>query len=196
MWMRSIPDGLRQALISRQIPVPELYLQWGDLGPFEAIVPLGPAPSAEAKTVDYLQYVSVASLYDPTADVPFASLSDLTRCLGPVFTAVVRIDPMGSVVVGAASLTAAAGYTTLRAGDSHPALIARHVLGMLKITRWSFPACLRINSFQNYSAEVETRAQYVGRTPAGGDRVARSWLLARSWLRRAHRWPSGSGCFW
>ena len=38
-----------QALHSRQIPVPELYLQWGDLGYSEAITPLGPAPSAEAK---------------------------------------------------------------------------------------------------------------------------------------------------
>ena len=35
-----------QALLSRQIPVPELFLQWGDLGHSEAIVPLGPAPSA------------------------------------------------------------------------------------------------------------------------------------------------------
>ena len=34
-----------QALHSRQIPVPELYLQWGDLGYSEAIVPLGPVPS-------------------------------------------------------------------------------------------------------------------------------------------------------
>ena len=43
-----------QALHSRQIPVPELFLQWGDLGHSEAIVPLGPAPSAEAKAVDFL----------------------------------------------------------------------------------------------------------------------------------------------
>ena len=43
---------------------------------------------------------------------------------------------------------------------------------MLRITRSSFPACLRINSFQNYSAEVETRAQYVGGTPGVRDRIA------------------------
>ena len=35
-----------QALRSRQIPVPELFLQRGDLGQSEAIVPLGPSPSA------------------------------------------------------------------------------------------------------------------------------------------------------
>jgi hypothetical protein len=75
-----------QALLSRQIPVPELFLQWGDLGHSEAIVPLGPVPSAEAKTVDFLQYLTVGALCDPTADVPFASLSDLARCLGPVYT--------------------------------------------------------------------------------------------------------------
>ena len=90
-----------QALHSRQIPVPELHLQWGDLGHSEAIVPLGPAPSAEAKTVDFLQYATVGALCDPTADVPFAALSDMTRCLGPVFTAAARVDPMGSAVVGA-----------------------------------------------------------------------------------------------
>ncbi|EOD36714.1 hypothetical protein EMIHUDRAFT_200881 [Emiliania huxleyi CCMP1516] len=73
-----------QALHSRQIPVPELYLQWGDLGYSEAITPLGPAPSAEAKVVDFLQ----------------------------------------------------------------------------------------TNSFQNYSAEVETRAEYVGGTTVARDRVA------------------------
>jgi len=111
-----------QALLSRQIPVPELFMQWGDLGHSEAIVPLGPVPSAEAKTVDFLQYMTVGALCDPTADVPFASLSDMTRCLGPVFTAAARVDPMGSVAVGAASLVAAAGYVTPRAGDSHPAL--------------------------------------------------------------------------
>ena len=76
----------------------------------------------QAKTVDFLQYVTVGALCDPTADIPFASLSDITRCLGPVFTAAARVDPMGSVVVGAASLVAAAGYVTPRAGDSHPAL--------------------------------------------------------------------------
>ena len=161
-----------QALLSRQIPVPELFLQWGDLGHSEAIVPLGPVPSAEAKTVDFLQYVTVGALCDPTADVPFAALSDMTRCLGPVFTAAARVDPMGSVVVGAASLAAAAGYITPRAGDGHPALLARHVLSMLKTTRSSFPACLGINSFQNYSAEIETRAEYVGGTAAARDRVA------------------------
>ena len=128
-----------QALHSRQIPVPELFLQWGDLGHSEAIVPLGPAPSAEAKAVDFLQYATVGALCDPTADVPFAALSDMTRCLGPVFTAAARVDPMGSVVVGAASLAAAAGYITPRAGDGHPALLARHVLSMLKTTRSSFP---------------------------------------------------------
>ena len=106
--------------------------------------------------------MTVGALCDPTADIPFASLSDITRCLGPVFTAAARVDPRGSVVVGAASLVAAAGYITPRAGDSHPALLARHVLSMLKTTRSSFPACLGINSFQNYSAEVETRAEYVG----------------------------------
>ena len=143
-----------QALHSRQIPVPELLLQWGDLGYTEAIVPLGPGPSAEAKTVDFLQHTTVGALCDPTADIPFAALSDMTRCLGPVFTAAARVDPMGSVVVGAASLAAAAGYITPRAGDGHPALLARHVLSMLKTTRSSFPACLRVNSFQNYSAEV------------------------------------------
>ncbi|EOD22662.1 hypothetical protein EMIHUDRAFT_116600 [Emiliania huxleyi CCMP1516] len=160
------------ALHSRQIPVPELYLQWGDLGYSEAIVPLGPVPSAEAKAVDFLQYATVGALCDPTADVPFAALSDMTRCLGPVFTAAARVDPMGSTVVGAASLAAAAGHITPRASDGHPALLARHVLSMLKATRSSFPACLRINSFQNYSAEVETRAEYVGGTTVARDRVA------------------------
>ena len=131
-----------QALHSRQIPVPELYLQWGDLGYSEAIVPLGPVPSAEAKTVDFLQYATVGALCDPTADVPFAALSDMTRCLGPVFTAAARVDPMGSAVVGAASLAAAAGHITPRASDGHPALLARHVLSMLKTTpaRVSRPA--------------------------------------------------------
>ena len=43
---------------------------------------------------------------------------------------------------------------------------------MLKTTRSSFPACLRTNSFQNYSAEVETRAEYVGGTAVARDRVA------------------------
>ena len=43
---------------------------------------------------------------------------------------------------------------------------------MLKTTRSSFPACLRINSFQNYSVEVETRAEYVGGTTVVRDRVA------------------------
>ena len=147
-------------------------MQWGDLGHSEAIVPLGPVPSAEAKTVDFLQYMTVGALCDPTADVPFAALSDMTRCLGPVFTAAARVDPMGSVVVGAASLVAAAGYVTPRAGDSHPALLARHVLSMLKTTRSSFPARLGINSFQNYSAEIEARAEYVGGTAAARDRVA------------------------
>ncbi|EOD05959.1 hypothetical protein EMIHUDRAFT_219680 [Emiliania huxleyi CCMP1516] len=112
-----------QALHSRQIPVPELYLQWGDLGYSEAITPLGPAPSAEAKAVDFLQYATVGALCDPTADVPFAALSDMTRCLGPVFTAAARVDPMGSAVVGAASLAAAAG------GDRWPSpvgLMARN----------------------------------------------------------------------
>ncbi|EOD30809.1 hypothetical protein EMIHUDRAFT_113071 [Emiliania huxleyi CCMP1516] len=161
-----------QALHSRQIPVPELYLQWGDLGYSEAIVPLGPAPSAEAKAVDFLQYATVGALCDPTADVPFAALSDMTRCLGPVFTAAARVDPMGSAVVGAASLAAAAGHITPRASDGHPALLSRHVLSMLKTTRSSFPACLRTNSFQNYSAEVETRAEYVGGTAVARDRVA------------------------
>ncbi|EOD19676.1 hypothetical protein EMIHUDRAFT_242788 [Emiliania huxleyi CCMP1516] len=161
-----------QALHSRQIPVPELYLQWGDLGYSEAIVPLGPAPSAEAKAVDFLQYATVGALCDPTADVPFAALSDMTRCLGPVFTAAARVDPMGSAVVGAASLAAAAGHITPRASDGYPALLARHVLSMLKTTRSSFPACLRTNSFQNYSAEVETRAEYVGGTTVARDRVA------------------------
>ena len=51
-----------QALHSRQIPMPELLLQWGDLGYSEAIVPLGPVPSAEAKTVDFLQYMTVGAL--------------------------------------------------------------------------------------------------------------------------------------
>ena len=161
-----------QALHSRQIPVPELFLQWGDLGHSEAIVPLGPAPSAEAKAVDFLQYATVGALCDPTADVPFAALSDMTRCLGPVFTAAARVDPMGSTVVGAASLATAAGHITPRASDGHPALLARHVLSMLKTTRSSFPTCLRINSFQNYSAEVETRAEYVGGTTVARDRVA------------------------
>ena len=161
-----------QALHSRQIPVPELYLQWGDLGYSEAITPLGPAPSAEAKAVDFLQYATVGALCDPTADVPFAALSDMTRCLGPVFTAAARVDPMGSAVVGAASLAAAAGHITPRASDGHPALLSRHVLSMLKTTRSSFPACLRTNSFQNYSAEVETRAEYVGGTAVARDRVA------------------------
>ncbi|EOD08967.1 hypothetical protein EMIHUDRAFT_216764 [Emiliania huxleyi CCMP1516] len=161
-----------QALHSRQIPVPELYLQWGDLGYSEAIVPLGPAPSAEAKAVDFLQYATVGALCDPTADVPFAALSDMTRCLGPVFTAAARVDPMGSAVVGAASLAAAAGHITPRASDGHPALLSRHVISMLKTTRSSFPACLRTNSFQNYSAEVETRAEYVGGTAVARDRVA------------------------
>ena len=161
-----------QALHSRQIPVPELYLQWGDLGHSEAITPLGPAPSAEAKAVDFLQYATVGALCDPTADVPFAALSDMTRCLGPVFTAAARVDPMGSAVVGAASLAAAAGHITPRASDGHPALLSRHVLSMLKTTRSSFPACLRTNSFQNYSAEVETRAEYVGGTTVARDRVA------------------------
>ena len=161
-----------QALHSRQIPVPELFLQWGDLGHSDAIVPLGPAPSAEAKAVDFLQYATVGALCDPTADVPFAALSDMTRCLGPVFTAAARVDPMGSTVVGAASLATAAGHITPRASDGHPALLARHVLSMLKTTRSSFPTCLRINSFQNYSAEVETRAEYVGGTTVARDRVA------------------------
>ena len=164
-----------QALHSRQIPVPELYLQWGDLGHSEAIVPLGPAPSAEAKAVDFLQYATVGALCDPTADVPFAALSDMTRCLGPVFTAAARVDPMGSAVVGAASLAAAAGHITPRASDGHPALLSRHVLSMLKTTRSSFPACLRTNSFQNYSAEVETRAEY-----GGGTTVAAPWLQWRA----------------
>ena len=84
-----------QALRSRQIPMPELYLQWGDLGQSEAIMPMGPAPSAEAKAVEFLQSVMVGALCDPTADVPFAALSDLTRCLGPVFTAVARTDSQG-----------------------------------------------------------------------------------------------------
>ena len=79
--------------------------------------------------------------------------------------------------MGAASLISAAGYITPRAGDSHPALIGRHVLDMLRITRSSFPACLRINSFQNYSAEVETRAQYVGGTPGVRDRIAEQRCL-------------------
>ena len=103
-----------QALLSRQIPVPELLLQWGDLGHSEAIVPLGPAPSAEAKTVDFLQYLTVGALCDPTADVPFAPLSDMARCLGPVYTAVARTDPRGAVVVGAASLISAPPATSLR----------------------------------------------------------------------------------
>ena len=123
--------------------MPELLLQWGDLGYTEAIVPLGPVPSAEAKTVDFLQYMTVGALCDPTADVPFAALSDMTRCLGPVFTAAARVDPMGSaVVVGAASLAAAAGHITPRASDGHPALLSRHVLSMLKTTpaRVSRPA--------------------------------------------------------
>ena len=122
-------------------------------------MPLGPAPSAEAKTVDFLRYTMVSALCDPIADVPFAVLFDLTRCLGPVFTAVSRTDPMGTVVVGAASLIAAVGHLTPRAGDHHPALLARHVISMLKTTRSSFPACLMGNSFQGYSAEVETRAE-------------------------------------
>ncbi|EOD11635.1 hypothetical protein EMIHUDRAFT_214502 [Emiliania huxleyi CCMP1516] len=138
----------------------DAFRTWGDLGYSEAILPLGPAPSAEAKAVDFLQYATVGALCDPTADVPFAALSDMTRCLGPVFTAAARVDPMGSAVVGAASLAAAAGHITPRASDGHPALLARHVLSMLKTTRSSFPACLRTNSFQNYSAEVETRAEY------------------------------------
>ena len=128
--------------------------------------------SAEAKAVDFLQYATVGALCDPTADVPFAALSDMTRCLGPVFTAAARVDPMGSAVVGAASLAAAAGHITPRASDGHPALLARHVVSMLKTTRSSFPACLRTNSFQNYSAEVETRAEYVGGTTVARDRVA------------------------
>jgi len=161
-----------QALRSRQIPMPELYLQWGDLGQSEAIMPLGPAPSAEAKTVDFLQYTMVGALCDPTADVPFATLSDLTRCLGPVFTAVARTDPMGTVVVGAAALIAAVDHLTPRAGDRHPALLARHVISMLKTTRASFPTCLMNNSFQDYSAEVETRAEYVGGTTVVRDRIA------------------------
>ena len=103
-----------QALHSRQIPVPELLLQWGDLGYSEAIVPLGPVPSAEAKTVDFLQYLTVGALCDPTADVPFAPLSDMARCLGPVYTAVARTDPRGAVVVGAASLISAPPATSLR----------------------------------------------------------------------------------
>ena len=64
-----------QALLSRQIPVPELFLQWGDLGHSEAIVPLGPVPSVEAKTVDFLQYMTIGALCDPTADIPAAALS-------------------------------------------------------------------------------------------------------------------------
>ena len=52
-----------QALRSRQIPVPELFLQWGDLGQSEAIIPLGPAPSAEAKTVDFLRYAMVHGVW-------------------------------------------------------------------------------------------------------------------------------------
>ena len=94
--------------------MPELLLQWGDLGYTEAIVPLGPVPSAEAKTVDFLQYMTVGALCDPTADVPFAALSDMTRCLGPVFTAAARVDPRGSVVVGAASLASPPPATSLR----------------------------------------------------------------------------------
>ena len=74
--------------------------------------------------------------------------------------------------MGAASLIAAAGYITPRAGDNHPALLARHVLSMLRTTRLSFPACLMINSFQGYSAEVETRAEYVGGTTVVRDRIA------------------------
>ena len=77
-----------------------------------------------------------------------------------------------AVCVGAASLAAAAGHITPRASDGHPALLARHVLSMLKTARSSFPTCLRINSFQNYSAEVETRAEYVGGTTVARDRVA------------------------
>ena len=76
--------------------------------------------------------------------------------------------------MGAASLAAAAGYITPRAGDGHPALLARHVLSMLKSTRSSFPACLGINSFQNYSAGIETRAEYASAGPP----------------RRAAEWPS------
>ena len=107
-----------QALLSRQTPVPELFLQWGALGHPEAIVPLGPVPAAGAKTVDSLQYVIVGALCDPVADVPLAALFDLTRCLGPIFTAVARTDPRGTIVVGAASLIAAAGYITPRADNS------------------------------------------------------------------------------
>ena len=76
------------------------------------------------------------------------------------------------VVVGAASLIAAVGHLTPRAGDHHPALLARHVISMLKTTRSSFPACLMINSFHGYSAEVETRAEYVGGTTVVRDRIA------------------------
>ena len=83
-----------------------------------------------------------------------------------------RASGRGSVVVGAASLVAAAGHITPRAGDSHPALLARHVLSMLKTTRSSFPACLGINSFQNYSAEIETLAPS---TSAGPPRRATEW---------------------
>ena len=143
-----IPDGLRPGTALPSNPrARELFVQWGDLGPSEAVAPWGQLRPRRQRPSPSGSNVSVAALCDPTADVPFASLSDLTRCLRPVFTAVVRTDPMGSVVVGAASLIAAAGYITPRAGDSHPALLARHVLGMLKLTRSSFPVCLRMNSF-------------------------------------------------
>ena len=161
-----------QALRSRQIPVPELYVQWGDLAPTEAIVPLGQPPSVEEKVVDFLQFMTVGSLCDSTADVPCASLSDMARCLGPVFTAAARIDPSGSVVMGAASLVAAANHITSRAGDCHPALLARHVRNMLTAIRSSFPICLRINSLQDYSAEIEARAEYVGGNTVVRGRVA------------------------
>ena len=115
--------------------MPELFWQWGALRHPEAIVPLGPVPAAGAKTVDSLQYVMVGALCDPVANVPLAALFDLTRCLGPIFTAVARTDPRGTIVVGAASLIAAAGYITPRADNSHPTLPARHVLSMLRTTR-------------------------------------------------------------
>ena len=76
--------------------------------------------SAEAKTVDFLQCRSRLFVTLATADVPFAPLSDLTRCLGPVFTAECggprgHRSPwrMGSVVVGRGSDERAKGCNSL-----------------------------------------------------------------------------------
>ena len=138
-------------------------------------MPLGPAPSAEAKAVDFLQYATVGALCDPTADVPFAALSDMTRCLGPVFTAAARVDPMGSAVVGAASLAAAAGHITPRASNGHPALLARHVLSMLKKSRQSVRDC-----------RVELQAERADAVPAVFTRMNLHFVVTGTGLKEAH----------